>query len=141
MTSKQNQELEYGELIIKGFQITDVLSNSQGTPENWQDLTSDQIKVLGLSNNYNKISIEKLNAFTRENLIQDLNYTKTRQLLEIQNYNYYFKLKNLDNLTEITSGKNPETNCSQNSRSVNINRYVLLEDNKRAKLTLSLWKC
>lgn len=122
-TLKAGEKTEFYDMSVKAFQISDSLVKTRGYPENW---TADNVKVLGLASNDRNLSLEKINSFT------SLNLNKSKEILHLYGYNFYFELKT--SAQNITYGMTPSGN-----KAISITRYALL-NNEDATMRFSLWK-
>ena len=118
----------YDDMLYNAYQITDLLVNSQGEPSNWN---YSNVQVIGLAHNDHNISTNKLNA------LYNLSYSKSKELFNIERYEFYLQITNSSNYNLV----NPYGNISIPSSEdvTKIRRYVIYE-NKEAVLQLTIWQ-
>ena len=135
-----NDRLIHKEMLLKTYHITDLLVESQGTPSNWQELDDEtNIKSLGLADLDRKLSSDKLTKFLD---LSSGNYTLTKNLLNIEGFEFYFKLFDINAKIKAESGINPIFFGSDiPGRTTTIRRYVTLEecDERKCVFEFSLW--
>ena len=118
---------EYNEMIGKAYHISDLLVKNQGKPLLWEN-DPGNAETIGLVYSDRNISLAKLNNFT------NLDQKKTKDLLSINPYEFYFTVNTLNGSNITSYGKEFSGDVS-----VNIRRYVLLENEKRI-MEFILWK-
>lgn len=116
--------LETEEMMIKAFQVTDVLVESSGSPSDWN---STNVETIGLASHDRILSTTKVNKFI--NL--PLNQTKT--IFKIKTYDFYFSLTPIGGEI-ITYG-----NIPAGKKHIVAKRYVIYE-NGPAILQFTLWR-
>ncbi len=92
----RNSEID--EINHDSFFSVKELTETKGFPENWEILDENSVEKIGLIERRNTISEDKVVAFS------NMTYSKTKELLKIEGYDYYFVLNGVDN---ITAGINP----------------------------------
>ncbi|MFH1376146.1 MAG: hypothetical protein ABIH25_00765 [Candidatus Woesearchaeota archaeon] len=133
---KIEKHIEYNDLIIKTFHIADLLTQYPGKPSTWElprplsHSTEQQtsITTIGLVYEEGIIDEYKLEKFL------NTSYNETKDIFNINNYEYYFKIINLDG-----SDLNPiiEKGILQNKTKVSIRRLVIYQ-NEEAILQFQL---
>lgn len=123
-----NTRLDYDDMVIKSFQISDILVKSKGTPATWETDVNNA-KVLGLIEKEKHLSEAKVNAF-----VQDITYTQSKDLLKINLYDFYFTIKEADGTPIVSKGIVPTGKFN-----VNLARVIFYQ-NKPRVMEFSLWK-
>ncbi|MBL7100753.1 MAG: hypothetical protein ISS23_02240 [Nanoarchaeota archaeon] len=126
-TVRLNESLEYEKMQLIVFQITDLLVKSQGHQTGWEENPAN-VGVIGLAQDDRILSQDKVTAFT------NLDYNLSKERLNIEPYDYKFKIKTLSGSVVQESGL-----AFDGDTSIIIERYILLEDEKRI-MEFSLWK-
>jgi hypothetical protein len=124
-SQKISEKTEYNNMLMKSFQVSDILVKSAGYPLDWN---SGNVKVIGLASGDRNLSMNKTNMFI------NLSINKTKSIFQTERYNFYFSLKRI-NGTNITS----YGNYPSGKKIVNIRRYVLY-NNESAVFDFSIWK-
>jgi hypothetical protein len=117
------------ELNLLAFQITDVFTKTAGVPNNWENNPSNT-SVIGLISSPGFLDGNKLTAFL------NLNYNTTRSLLNIERFEYYFEVKDVDGNSLNATGKKIE-NSTSNSISIT---HFMLQQNETRQISFTLWK-
>ena len=142
-----NEKVIQKEMWIKAYQITDILVQSEGIPKTWHKNFSN-INSLGLATMDRKLSLDKLNAFLNLTLLDGLNvswsdttdgYDLIKELLNIEGFEFYFRLFNIYGVNIAESGRDPTFYGNTVSGTTTIRRYVSLEECERCVLEISLW--
>ena len=122
------------EITISAISLSDSLLKSKGDPDNWE--SGGKINnTLGLVIDDHVLDPNKLKAFAM------LNQTSLKNLLGIQNYNFYFKVSdrnkivNVDN-TKIETGSHP----NQSSSIVINSQRIALLNNMPVYLDFVVWR-
>lgn len=97
-TKDFTKNLEIDELSHDSFFSVKELTETTGFPENWETLNEDLVEKIGLIERRNTISEDKVVAFS------NMTYSKTKELLKLEGYDYYFVLNGVN---VITAGINP----------------------------------
>lgn len=124
-----SDNIDYNEMQIIAFQITDLLVKSKGEPENWEE-DPENVYVIGLAGSDRNLSTEKVDAF-----INNITYDNASLILGMGFYDFYFQLKHINGtrLKEFGQGSIP------NRSVVNVPRLVYYK-NEKAILEFALWK-
>ena len=129
-----NDRIDQTKMELKSFQVADILIKTPGIPNGWETLNNEeQIIIPGLAMRNKEVLKEKIQKFTQ--LSEETIKTK----LKINEYNFYFSLKILDN-TEVGSvGSIP-----QNPKNIfSIKDYVSYNDNgvkQDAIMEIKIWE-
>ncbi len=124
---KIQDQINYNELIIKGFHASELLSKYPGRPTAWE--TTGEVDLIGLADEKNLISEAKLLNFTQRS------YDETRRLLNLEAYGFYFELKDA-----VGNDFSPSIIGSKSGNiSVNIRRFVVYK-NQEAVLEVSVYE-
>src|SRR3989344_8213091 len=75
--AKLNEDINFEDMQIKAFQITDLLTKTEGYPSAWEKNISS-LEVIGLMESERNLSLAKTQNFT------SLDYNLTRQLFNIE---------------------------------------------------------
>ena len=121
---------DYDDMMTKAFQVSDVLIKSKGNPVDWETDPNSTI-VIGLSSNDRIISKTKVETFTDEDLF---NESKLKDILKVNQFNYYFVLRHLNGTLIHTRGLFPSGNLA-----INLARLVLYDDIP-VFLEFAVWK-
>lgn len=135
---------DYDEMMIKGFQTSDLLVKSKGIPGDWHTsynttnprdpITGCCIKpqqLIGLADNERVLSVERVAAFKD---ISDANPQIIKNALKINLYNYYFVIRNQTGSPITNTGFFPSGKYA-----VNLARIVLYND-QPAIMEFAIWK-
>ena len=87
---KLENQIEYNDMVIKTYHISDLLSQYPGKLSAWEHYDEVPTLALGLASQEGIIDEDKLNAFL------DMDYTETKDALNIMIYDYYFELTHLN---------------------------------------------
>jgi len=80
------RNFEIDELKHSSFFALKELTETKGFPEKWETLNENDVLKLGLIERRNKISEDKLVAFS------NMSYDRTKELLGLKGFDYYFTL-------------------------------------------------
>ena len=119
-----NTDIISNRLQQKALQITDILIKTQGVPTNWEK-NNTSLKVPGLASYDRILNSKKVDTFTK------LKYNRTKKLLNIDPYEFYFKLETPTDIK--TYGLNIS------GQAINIKRYIYYQ-NEKAILEFAIWK-
>ncbi|MBI4448044.1 hypothetical protein HY643_03620 [Candidatus Woesearchaeota archaeon] len=119
--------MDYSEMQVKAFQLSDLLIKSEGKPTKWEN-TINETLALGLAESDRAISPQKLSA------LNATSYNTTRKLLNVGIYSFKIRLTNPGNEPIMEYGKN-----FTGQSSVVIERYVTYEGEKII-FEFTLWK-
>ncbi len=89
-----SNRVEYDNMVIKSFQISDALMKGKGSPIYWEYVPDDEVVLIGLMQGEKRLSYNKVEKF------QDFPDDKLREMFRVGKYNYFFRIKYL-NKTEI----------------------------------------
>ena len=123
------REIEYNDKLIIGYQVTDMLVDSEGFPKNWED-NPDNISSLGLKGDFAELDDDKVNMF-----FNHLSQDNVSELFNIERFSFNVVIKNTDGyaLTS-TLGDTP----SLEDYIINLRRYVIY-DGQNATLDFKIW--
>lgn len=122
-----NSRLDFDDIILKGFIVTDTLVKSPGIPLNWETNPTNA-RVIGFAATDRVIDQTKLTAFL--NLTDD----QVESILKVRQYNYYFVIKESNGTLLASKGAVPS-----GSITINLGRAVFYE-NKPRVMEFALWK-
>ncbi len=127
-----NEEIENEKMQLNAFYITDLLTRTPGSPSSWEKEPDEpeDIDAIGFAVSDRVISAEKVDAFI------NLNYNLTKDMFNINSYDYTLKIKNLGGTTLKEAGINQS---SQDVKRFIVFRYVMYNDQK-ALLEFAIWK-
>jgi hypothetical protein len=77
----------------KAFNAIELITNSKGFPENWNEMDLNQINSIGLLNNELIVSEEKLIAF---NSLINSNYEEIKEKIGLQGFEFFFYFNGTD---------------------------------------------
>ena len=120
--------VEYTEMQIIAFQVSDLLVKTKGEPEDWEN-SPDNVDVIGLTSSDRELSKEKVNAFI------NLSYSITSKSLGTELYSHYFQLKSINGTKLAEHG----AGFPRNRSVVNVQRIVRYE-NEEAVVEFAIWK-
>lgn len=93
---------ETAEIKHASFFALKELTETQGFPLNWETLNENEVNRIGLMKR-NSIDEDKLVAFS------NMTYSKSRELLNLEGYDYFFILDGVDYITAgLTPASQPE---------------------------------
>lgn len=130
-----NENIASHDINIKALQISDLLIKSRGEPTNWEDDIS-KLNTPGLASRDRTLLITKITEFL------DLDYSIIKEKFNIENFDFYFALKELNGAlaeideSPIEAGLKPELNATN---VVTIKRIVLYGGNEK-QVEVTLWK-
>ena len=132
-TTKFNNNLERDKLLFTLVKITDLFVEHQGIPTNW-NVTN--VQVIGLVEKDRTLDTNKLIFF------KNLTYNRTRQLLNIEPYEFYFRI--IDRNGAIVTAQNQAMEVGSFTPSVKepvvtIRRFVLY-GSRKVIIEFSAWK-
>ena len=144
-----NDQVHQKEMLLKAYHITDLFVESRGNPEDWHENFSNTIDILGFAERDRYLSFDKVDGFTSLSLSEDLNlswsnhssgYDVVKELLNIEGFDFYFRVFNLLGENIVESGRNPIFYGKLIAGSkINIRRYVSLEECEKCILEFSIW--
>lgn len=108
---KLNEDINFEDMQIKAFHITDMLTKTEGYPTAWEKNLSS-LEVIGLMEKDKTLSLAKTGNFT------SLNYNLTKNLFNIELYDFYFTVKNINGSKLLQYG------IIKNEELVNIRRII-----------------
>ena len=120
--------VDYEEMQIIAFQVSDLLVKSKGEPEDWEN-NPDNVDVIGLASSDRELSTEKVDAFV------NLPYNITSKSLGVELYSHYFQLKHINGTKMAEQG----VIFPKNRSVVNVQRLVVYE-NEEAIVEFAVWK-
>jgi len=130
-TAKVSQENEQETRLKIAHDITAILSQTQGKPARWELEDATFLKntnfSIGLAIDNNVLSQNKVNRFMNMNDTALLGYDGVKQLLNIPNYDYYIKIRDVKNNILNRTGINPLSNLSST-----VTRKVLIDGEVRS---------
>ena len=140
-----NRKVTQKDMWLKTYHISDILVHTPGSPSaweyvNWEDNIGDinnLIETVGLVSFDRQLDSNKVQEFVN----MTNNYNASRELLNVEGYNLYFRLFGANMLIS-ESGPNP--NLYNAERTTSVRRYVQCEgfysNSKRCVLEVSLWE-
>lgn len=90
IASENYEQILFNEMQNTGLFVSDVLIRIKGFPLEW---TNDNVQSIGLASEENILNETKIYQFI------NLDYNKIKRLLGLGNYEFYFELNDLDNVT------------------------------------------
>lgn len=135
------EKVEYRDMQIKAFEVTELLLKTPGSPSAWETLpSSDNIETLGIAKEPNIISRKKVKALIDSNFLTDV---RMKELLNIEIYNFSLKITEEDGSQKYEGGALIERGhqYSEKKDTVIIKRPVLYENREdSAILEFALWE-
>ena len=121
------ENVEYERMQLVAYQITNQMLKNKGVPSAWE---KDSVNVgeIGLVVSDRKLSKDKVDAFV------NLPYNAVRDILNIEGYDYSFKIKSLSNTILSSLGGIPG-----DTEVVSIERYGVY-DGENVILQFKIWK-
>lgn len=123
--------MEYDEMILKTFLISDALVKSEGVPFDWDDNPTPSvatIRQLGLADRRGILSDKKVEKYL------SLSNADVKDILNIGLYNYYFLIRDVNGTPYVSRGAVP-----QGKLAVNSGRIVVYKGGPRV-MEFALWK-
>lgn len=117
-----NEKVEDDDMILLANKISDILVN-EGKPRNWNNET---VEIIGLGKD-NIIDNGKLDMFL------NMNYGFVKSKLNLRNYEFYFRINNLDGTNYRSFGIIPE------GKIISVGRLVELNGEEK-EVEIMLWK-
>ena len=114
---------------LLSFQITDVLAQFEGTPSNWHNDPSN-VSIVGFRDAMGRLDEKKVDAFMQ------LNYTRARQLLNIERFEYYIEMRDENGNVLNSSGSSPNKNATRSVSTLRISSI----GNITRQIGFTLWK-
>ena len=108
------------------FGISDLLIKSEGLPGDWNE---SNVIVIGLAKEDHVLDENKVSSFVT------LPIDKTKKLLGIVNFNFFFRLKNIDGTILEDYGNYPI-----DAEEVIVSRRLVLYNNEIINMEFGLWK-
>lgn len=84
-TVRLDDNVKSEEQHLLAFQIVDILGQSRGTPDNWED-DPNNVRVIGLQKNPGSLDEDKITEFV------SLSYDKVKKLFNIGRYEFFFRM-------------------------------------------------
>ena len=144
-----NDQVHQKEMLIKNYHITDLFVESRGSPENWHE-DFNSIDILGFTERDGYLSYDKLDGFINFSLSEDMNlswsnhsdgYDLVKELLNIEGFEFYFRVFNLLGENIFESGRSPIFYGDLISGStISTRRYVSLNECEKCILEFSIWE-
>lgn len=132
VTTENYEQMVFNDMQNTGLIVSDVLVRTEGSPPDWNTTAL----AIGLASDDNVIDENKL-----RNFMDYMSYNESKRIMGIRNFEYYFTMKNLDNITIQMDGKNIEKGYPPSidvNTIVPIQRYALFQE-KIAKIEFTLW--
>ena len=123
--SKLAQDINYNEMMIIAYRITDLLVKTSGQPDDW---TKDNLQVIGLADSNRELSVDKVNNFS------NINYDTAKEILYIKGYDFSFQLITQSQQLTNLYGKN----SSNASQIISLRRFVLYNGTE-AIMEFKIW--
>ena len=132
-TLRFNAQLERDALTFQLVKISDLLVEHPGIPTHWNETN---VEVIGLVSSDRKLHADKLSAF------MNITYNKTKTLLNIDQYDFYFRIVDLNGAFIKANGQFIEKGAfpSTTEDSIITIRRIALYGTQKAVLELSAWK-
>ena len=119
-------------MMLKGFQVSDLLVKSKGIPADWHiTYNTSTPQVLGLSENERILSPERIDAFKD---LSDRNPQVIKDALKVNLYNYYFVVRNQTGTPILNTGLFPSGKYA-----VNLAR-IALYNGQPVIMEFAIWK-
>jgi hypothetical protein len=128
-STRLQDNIEYEEMQLLTFQIMDVLTKTQGLPNDWEN-DPVNLEVIGLKYRTGVLDQNKIDAFLA------LSDDQVKQKFNIERFQYNFKI--VDDNNVILDSIGVETNESTNL-AIAINHFVLIDSLTR-EIVFTLWK-
>ena len=133
--NKYNYELGYKvaqkDMWLTAFHISDILVSTPGDPNNWELVynksdVSGSIRTLGLAEFDRELTKSKILNFSDLSNVSKKNYTDVKELLNIEGYDFYFRLVHRGSEELYSGGLKPSFYGA--TRTTSIRRYVNYEE-------------
>ena len=139
-TTRYAEEMSYRNLELTAFQATQLLVSQQGMPTAWENLDLEQpaelaqLQVIGIASSPMVFDPDKVNA-----VFLDLDTITIAERLNIERYNFYLELTNLDNV-ELIEGKGDDPGLAPDTVHELVKlRRIVRYNNAPAYFYFSLW--
>jgi hypothetical protein len=130
-----NENIASQDINVKALQISDLLVKSSGEPSNWEDDVS-KLNTIGLASRDRSLHISKITEFL------ELDYNLTKEKFNVETFDFYFALKELNGALVEIDDDNIEKGLSAGLNATNvvtIKRIVLYGGNEK-RVEFTLWK-
>lgn len=135
-SKKLDSKVNYEDLSEKAIKVTDILVETRGVPDKWEN-NSNNANVTGLVSNDRVLSNNKVSAFI------DMDYNNTKKIFNIEAYDFYFRvIDSKGSIINITGGEAVEVGRKPSltsKKAITIQRIVLNGGNE-VVLEFMLWK-
>src|SRR3989344_564481 len=134
-SKRLDAKVSYEDLSEKAIKITDVLVETRGVPDQWEN-DADKANVIGLVSNDRVLSNNKIEEFI------DMEYDDVKKLFNIEAYDFYFKIIDSNGAiiqvddNDVEFGNKP----SLSSKFVITIQRVVLRGGSEFVLEFTLWK-
>lgn len=124
-------ETSYNSLLLKAFDITEMLTKSEGIPGDWN---TTSVQAIGLASNDRVLSTNKLK------LLSNMSYNQIKNLFGIVSKEFLLQIRDLSNANLFEAGVSPLENnpCGKDYESVTLKRFAVWEGQK-VILYFTLW--
>lgn len=111
-------ETSYTTLMMKSFDITEMLTKSEGIPSDWN---SSHVDSIGFAYSDRILSTDKLQRFT------NISYNRSKELFRVVGKEYLLQIRDKDNVNLFEAGVSPlEGNpCGRDYVSVTLKRFAV----------------
>ena len=125
-----NENITAEEMQLFAFQITDLMINYEGMPSNWHNDPLNA-SVIGLQDENRGLHEKKLNT------LMTMNYTRVKQLLNIERFEYFMEVYDDNGNLLNSSGSSPENQTVEGQ--VAALRFSTI-GNAARQIRLTLWR-
>ncbi|MBI2499527.1 hypothetical protein HYV88_04770 [Candidatus Woesearchaeota archaeon] len=134
-SKRLDNKIAYEDLSEKAIKITDILVETRGVPDKWEN-DADKVNVIGLVSNDRVLSSNKIEEFI------DMEYDDVRELFNIEAYDFYFRIIDSNGAliqvhdNDVELGNKP----SLSSKFVITIQRIVLNGGSEVVLEFTLWE-
>ena len=134
-SKRLDAKVSYEDLSEKAIKITDVLVETRGVPDQWEN-DADKVNVIGLVSNDRVLSNNKIEEFI------DMEYDDVKKLFNIEAYDFYFRIIDSNGAIIQVDDNDAEfgNKPSLSSKFVITIQRVVLRGGSEFVLEFTLWK-
>jgi len=134
-SKRLDAKVSYEDLSEKAIKITDVLVETRGVPDQWEN-DADKVNVIGLVSNDRVLSNNKIEEFI------DMEYDDVKKLFNIEAYDFYFRIIDSNGAIIQVDDNDAEfgNKPSLSSKFVITIQRVVLKGGSEVVLEFTLWE-
>ncbi len=134
-TKRLDSKIDYDDLNEKALKVTDLLVESRGVPDKWEN-DPDDVEIIGLVSDDRVLSSEKIKEFI------DIEYDGLKEIFNIESYDFYFRIIDSDNSIIKIEGEDVELGIkpSLSSEEVITIKRIAVNGGSEVIVEFTLWK-